>query len=81
MTENEILRLMSPRDKEILLSFADNGMRLSRASDLTYMSHNGFKYHLLSVKVKTGLNPYNFYDLYQLVQMIQKERAEYERDS
>lgn len=78
MTTTEILSAMSPLDKGVVMAFAEANMKPGGASKRYHMSYNGVYYHLLSVKVKTGLDPKNFFDLFQLVEMIAKERMEYD---
>ena len=76
MTTTEMLSAMSPLDKGVVMAFAEANMKPGGASKQYHMSHNGVYYHLLSVKVKTGLDPKNFFDLCQLVEMITKERKD-----
>lgn len=78
MTTAEILSSMSPLDKGVVMAFAEANMKPGGASKQYHMSHNGVYYHLLSVKVKTGLDPKNFFDLCKLVEAITKERMEYD---
>lgn len=78
MTTTEILSAMSPLDKGVVMAFAEANMKPGGASKQYHMSHNGVYYHLLSVKVKTGLDPKNFFDLCKLVEAITKERMEYD---
>ena len=78
MTDNEILAAMNPRDKEIVLAFAENGMRPSFAAKGHYLSHQGVEYHLRKVRANTGLDPRNFFQLYRLATLIIQERKEYD---
>ena len=78
MTTTEMLSAMSTLDKGVVMAFAEANMKPGGASKQYHMSHNGVYYHLLSVKVKTGLDPKNFFDLCQLVGMITKERKDYD---
>lgn len=78
MTDGEILDAMNPRDKEIILAFADNGMRPSFTAKGHYLSHQGVDYHLRKVRANTGLDPRNFYQLYKLAMLIKQEREDYD---
>lgn len=78
MTTTEMLSALTPMDKEIVMNFAEANMKPGLAVSKHHVSYNNVYYHLLSVRVKTGLDPKNFYDLCKLVEMITKERKDYD---
>ena len=78
MTEREMLDVMTPVDKGVVMSYAEADMKPGIAVARYHMSHNGVYYHLLSVKAKTGLDPKRFFDLCKLVEIISAERRNYE---
>ena len=78
MTDQEILDAMSPRDKGILIAYAECGMRPSRTARKHFISHQGVEYHLRRVRANTGLDPRNFFQLYRLVNLIIQERKDYD---
>lgn len=63
---------LTEKEKEIILAFADSGMKCLEASRRIYVSRDTVSYHLKKAKEKTGLNPFNFYDLVGLIGKIRK---------
>lgn len=61
---------LTEKEKEIILAFADSGMKCLEASRRIYVSRDTVSYHLKKVKEKACLNPLNFYDLVELVRYI-----------
>lgn len=59
---------MTAQDKEILVAFAENGMKCSRTADAVFLHHNSVEYHLRKIKKETGLDPRNLYDLIKLLE-------------
>ena len=58
---------MTQLDREILISFAKNGMVVSRVAQQLFMHRNTVEYHLQKVKRKTGLDPRNLFHLAELL--------------
>lgn len=66
---------MTEMDKKVILALADCGMRTARAASKLYLHFNSVKYHIVRVRLETGLDPLCFYDLITLVEMV-KAREE-----
>lgn len=61
--------MLTEFDAQIILAYADSGMKAYPAAPKVYTSANNFRYHLEKVKRETGLDPHNFYDLIELVEI------------
>jgi sugar diacid utilization regulator len=68
MAKDEI----TPVRCRIILSLANNRMRVSRAADAIGMNHTTLLYHLKMIKAITGKDPTNFYDLIDLVRIARE---------
>lgn len=66
-------------DKKIIFAYAACGMNLLKAARMLNYSYTGAKYHLSSVKAKTGLNPRDFFELAEIATAIKKEEEEHKR--
>ena len=64
--------LMTKRQAEAILAFANNGMRLTAAALELYTTGATISYHLDKVREQTGMNPRDFFDLYELVDMARR---------
>lgn len=56
--------------KEVILAYAECGMRVCPAARRVYCDHRTVSYHLDKIKAITGYDPRNFYELYKLVEMV-----------
>ena len=65
--------MLTQRQKEIILAFADCNMRLKTVAEKLYFHRNNIVYHCDKIMDKTGLNPRKFYDLVELVQMVEEQ--------
>ena len=63
---------LNKTEKEIILAFARNDMRVTYAEKELYMSAGSVCYHMKKIKEKTGLNPKNFYELIELVKEVKE---------
>lgn len=66
---------LSGKEKEILLEFAKNDMRISPTAKNLFFNRNSVYYHLRKVKSKTNLDPLRFYDLVELVQVVRQNES------
>ena len=58
---------MNELEKNIVLSYAENNMDVSKTARATHYHRNTMEYHLKRIAEKYGLNPRKFYDLIDLV--------------
>ena len=58
---------MTQLDKDILVSFAKNGMVKARVAQQLFMHYNTVEYHLQKIKTETGLDPKNLFQLAELL--------------
>lgn len=77
MSDEEILAVLTPVDKKILLAYADNKMVTNVTARALHFSGNNVSYHLTRIRTDTGLDPRNFYDLVRFVNLINEERRAY----
>lgn len=70
MADDEVYQLLNPDDVRVILSYANNDMRLSGAARDTFYARNTYEYALDRIYRKTKLNPRSFYDLVKLVRAI-----------
>ena len=63
---------LSEKEKEILLEFAKNDMRISPTAKNLFFNRNSVYYYLRKVKNKTGFDPLCFYDLVKLVRGVRQ---------
>lgn len=66
---------ITPRDAELILALADNGLVMHKVAKKTYRHPNTVRYHVQAIKDKTGLNPTDFWDMQKLVPMAQRTLA------
>lgn len=64
---------MTPLDKEIIRSFADNSMNAAEVAKSLYLHRNTVFYHIDRVKRETGLNARAFHDLVELLERIEAD--------
>ena len=62
-------------DVDVIMAYAECGMRLSTAAKAIHYAKMTIEYHLTSVYQKTGLNPKKFYDLVELIRLINEKTA------
>ena len=60
---------LNDRDRETILTLADNDMNVTVTAKKMYMNRNTVVYRLDKIKGKTGLDPRCFYDLLKLLEM------------
>ena len=72
MIKTDRVRALKQLDREIVLAFADHGMRESKAAAALHYHPGSVTYHLDKVREVTGLDPRNFYDLIKLVKAIRR---------
>ena len=63
---------MTLRQARIILTFAENDMKVSDTALQLYRSESGLKYQLEKIRKETGRNPRKFYDLCYLVGIAQQ---------
>lgn len=66
---------ITPRDAELILALADNGLVMHKVAKLCYRHPNTVKYHVENIREKTGLDPRDFWDMQKLVPMAQRTLA------
>lgn len=71
------IRPLTALDKTIVVTYAESNMNCRKTARVLNYSYNGIAYHLISVRAKSGLDPYQFRDLAQLVAFIDEERREF----
>lgn len=78
MRDEQAMLLMTVADKKVIMAYADTGMNVRGTARKLNYYHGTIKYHLDTVRAKTGYNPRDFHDLAHLVDLIQSERQAYE---
>lgn len=78
--ENDILANLTTADKNIVMSLAECNMNLSECARATRYTYSTVRYHMLTVRMKSGCDPTTFFGLSKLVEAIQKERNTYDRE-
>lgn len=58
---------MTKKEKETILAFAENDMKVNRTAEELKLHGNSVKYRLTQIAVKYKYNPFVFYDLIELV--------------
>jgi len=61
---------LTEREKEVVLSFAENNMNVSKTARVLYLHLNSVIYHIERIREKYNVDPKNFYDLCELLQQI-----------
>ena len=61
--------MLSEHQKLIVISLAENGMKVERVADTMHYHRNTIQYHLETITKKTGYDPRNFFDLITLYEM------------
>ena len=64
--------MLKEKDKQIILSLADNGMKVKPAARELGLHWNVVYSRMDRIWDNTGLDPRNFYDLHKLVQMVKE---------
>ena len=67
---------LNQMEKDIILSFARNDMRVISAGKELFMSYGSVHYHMKKIKEKTGLDPKKFYELIELVKEVKGDDEE-----
>ena len=60
---------MTETQKKIVIAFAEAGMNIQAAADKTFFHRNTVCWHLIRIKMKTGLDPRNFFELHKLYEI------------
>ena len=60
---------LSDIQREIILAFADYGMRVGKVAKQRYIAKGTVRYHFKRISAITGKDPMRFYDLVELVEM------------
>lgn len=70
---NEIVEALGRVDVEILMSFANNGMKVSATARETFYDRRTIEYRLDRIRKAVGLNPRDFWDLHTIIGAIKAE--------
>ena len=62
--------VLTDKQREVVLAFADCGMNVSKASKKIFRDRNTVLYHVKRIREATGKDPMNFYDLVELVEGV-----------
>ena len=63
---------MTYKQAKIILTFAENNMRVRDTAWQLYRSEGSVSYQFKKIHEKTGLNPRKFFDLVSLVEMARR---------
>ena len=63
---------MTYRQAKIILTFAENNMRVRDTALQLYRSEGSVSYQFKKIHKETGLNPRKFFDLVSLVEMARR---------
>ena len=63
---------MTDLQAEVILALADNGLKIRKAAQQTYRNPNTIRYHIQTIREKTGLDPLDFWDMQKLVPMAKE---------
>ena len=58
---------MTKKQAKIILTFADNDMKIKPTAEQLYLNQRSITYHLDKIQKQMGWNPRKFYDLCYLV--------------
>lgn len=61
--------ILTEKEKLIIFSLAQNGLKRKRVAKELFHHPNAITYHVERIRMKTGLNPMDFYDMIKLVEL------------
>lgn len=65
----ENMTVLSDLEKKIILSMAENDLKVSHVCKSLFMCKSTVDYHIDKIKKETGLSPKRFYDMVKLLEL------------
>lgn len=64
---------MTKQQRDMILAFAESGMRYTKAAKKVFYNRETLRYHFRMIRRETGLDAGVFKDLVKLVEMAERE--------